>query len=55
MLDWEGNMVDKRRRLQVLISEIHEDDSMAASLKISSMEPARIDDVINNIFGIDPE
>ena len=55
MLDREGNMVEKRRRLQVLISEINEDDAMAGSLQISSMESARIDDVINNIVGIDSE
>ena len=45
-------MVEKRRRLQVLISEINEDDAMAGSLQTSSMESAIIDDVINNIVSI---
>ena len=55
MMDWEGNMVDKRHRLQILISEIHEDDAMTASLQISSTESKRIDDVINNSVDIDSE
>ncbi len=25
MLDWEGNMVEKRDRSQILLSEVHED------------------------------
>ena len=55
MLDWEGNMVDKRRRPQILISEILEDDAMTASLQISGIESKMIDDIINNNVDSNPE
>jgi hypothetical protein len=43
MLDWEGNMVEKKHRATILLSEVEENDIMAASVQISSMESKAID------------
>ena len=34
MLDWQGNMVERRYRKQVILSDIEEDATMAASVQI---------------------
>jgi hypothetical protein len=46
MLDWEGNMVQKRDRVQILLSDIPEDAAVTASVEISSTEARTIDIVI---------
>jgi hypothetical protein len=46
MLDWEGNMVTKKDRVQVLLSDIAEDTAVAASVQISSVENCLIDSVL---------
>ena len=44
MLDWEGNMVTKKDRVQVLLTDIREDVALAASvLQVSSVETNAID------------
>ena len=43
MLDWEGNMVERKHRATILLSEVEEDEIMAASVQISSMESKAID------------
>jgi hypothetical protein len=45
MLDWEGNMVTKKDRVQVLLSDIQEDVALAASVQVSSVETSAIDNV----------
>jgi hypothetical protein len=46
MLDWEGNMVQKKNRVQILLSDIPEDPAVTASVEISSAEARTIDTVI---------
>ncbi len=46
MLDWEGNMVTKKDRVQVLLADIAEDTAVAASVQISSVENSLIDSVL---------
>jgi hypothetical protein len=46
MLDWEGNMVQKRDRVQILLSDIPEDAAVTASVEISSAEARTIDIII---------
>jgi hypothetical protein len=46
MLDWEGNMVMKKNRVQVLLSEVPEDIAVAASVQISSIKNFAIDSVL---------
>jgi hypothetical protein len=46
MLDWEGNMVTKKDRVQVILSEVAKDTALAASVKISSVENCAIDKVL---------
>ena len=48
MLDWEGNMVTKKERGQVLLSDIKEDAALAVSVKISSVKTTAIDNVFEN-------
>jgi hypothetical protein len=49
MLDWEGNMITKRDRQQILLSEIQDDTAMAASIEISSIEVQAIDSVMETM------
>jgi hypothetical protein len=46
MLDWEGNKITKKDRVQVLLSEVAEDTALAASVQISSVENCAIDTVL---------
>jgi hypothetical protein len=46
MLDWKGNMIEKRDRSQILLSDMHEDNALAASVQISSIES----NAINNLL-----
>jgi hypothetical protein len=46
MLDWEGNMIAKRDRSQILLSGVHEDTALAASVQISGIESNIIDDLL---------
>ena len=46
MLDWEGNMVQRRDRVQILLSNIPEDAAVTASVQISSAEARTIDTVL---------
>ena len=43
MLDWRGNIVEKKHRSTILLSEIEDDVGMAASLQISSVESSHVD------------
>jgi hypothetical protein len=43
MLDWEGNMVEKKHRTQVLLSKVEENEAMASSIQVSSIESRAID------------
>jgi hypothetical protein len=49
MLDWEGNMVERRDRKQILLSDIEGDDGMAASVQIGSIEVKAIDLVMETM------
>jgi hypothetical protein len=51
MLDWEGNIIDKKDRVQILLDEVHEDKAMAITASISKVEATAID---NNLEGVDP-
>ena len=46
MLDWEGSMIGKKDRVQVLLSDVAEDTAAAASVQISSVENCAIDSVL---------
>ena len=48
MMDWEGNMVERQHRTQILLSEIEEDDKMKVSAVISSIETRTIDHVLDD-------
>jgi hypothetical protein len=49
MLDWEGNMVKRRDRKQILLSDIEVDEAMAASVQIGSIEVNAIDLVMETM------
>jgi hypothetical protein len=46
MLDWEGNMVEKQYRKQILLSEVESDTTMAAAATISKVESQAVDRLI---------
>jgi hypothetical protein len=46
ILDWEGNMVQRRDRVQILLSDIPEDAAVTASVEISRAEARTIDIVL---------
>ena len=43
MLDWEGNMVERKDRMQILIDDLPDGAKTVGSTQISSVESARID------------
>ena len=43
MIDWQGELVEKKDRRQILLSEVAQDDAMAASTGVSSVEASVID------------
>jgi hypothetical protein len=49
MLHWEGNMVERRDRKQILLSDIEENEAMAASVLIGALEVKAIDSVMETI------
>ena len=46
MLDWEGNMVERKDRMQILINDLPDGVKMIGSTQISSVESARIDAIV---------
>lgn len=50
VLDWEGNMVEPKHRVQVLVEELPNfDDETPNLLQISTAESGRIDEIFGNI------
>ena len=49
MLDWEGNIIDKKDRVQVLLKEVPEDPKMLIAATISDMEAMAIDANIKDV------
>jgi hypothetical protein len=49
MLDWEGNIIDKRHCQQIILSDIEEDTAMAVSVYIGSIEVKEIDRVMETV------
>jgi len=47
MLDWQGNMIERKDRAQYLLSDIIEDSMMSSALYISSVEYNMIDDMLD--------
>ena len=43
MLDWEGNMVERKDRMQILIDDLPDGAKTVGSTQISKVESARID------------
>ena len=43
MVDWEGNMIEKQHRRQILLSDVPEDIDMSAAAVISAVETSAID------------
>jgi hypothetical protein len=46
MLDWQGEMVEKKYRKRILLSEIKEDEAMSVSMTICSIESRLIDRIL---------
>ena len=46
MLDWEGNMVERKDRMQILIEDLPNGVKMIGSTQISCVESARIDAIV---------
>lgn len=43
MMDWQGEMIERKHQRQVLLSDVKQDDAMAASLEVSSTEASVVD------------
>lgn len=55
MIDWEGNMVQAKDRMKILINEIPEDAIMAASLSIGSVEQTQVNSCVWQCSNHDPD
>ena len=51
MLDWEGNMVEKKDRMQILLSEVEIDAMTISSAQISKLETKFIDERMEELEG----
>jgi Reverse transcriptase (RNA-dependent DNA polymerase) len=49
MLDWEGNLVEPRDRLNLIVDDLPDDDAMSHALQVSSMEQTIIDHHLKHI------
>lgn len=47
IIDWQGNIIERKDRAKYLMSEVSENVAMTASLQISSAECKMIDDVLD--------
>ena len=47
MLDWQGNILEKKDRQRIILSDIEPDPMMVASLQISTDNSNVIDNIIN--------
>ena len=47
MLDWQGNILEKKDRQRIILSDIEADPMMVASLQISTDNSNVIDNIIN--------
>ena len=47
MLDWEGNLIDKKDFQKLLLSEIDEDATIAVTSKFCSMEMQAVETLID--------
>ena len=45
MLEWEGKMIDKRDRNQIILSDVHEKVTLSEFIQISIMESKMIDNL----------
>ena len=43
LLDWEGNIIDRAKRQQILLADFEHDDAMAVSVQVGSVEVKAID------------
>jgi hypothetical protein len=50
MLDWKGNMIEKKHRTKILLSKVEENEAMAASVQVSSQETREIDCVLETSY-----
>ena len=48
MLDYEGNIVDKKERTRILMSEVEDDPAMEISAVVSELESSISDVCYNN-------
>ena len=48
MLDYDGNMVDKKERTRILMSEVEDDPAMEISAVVSELESSIIDKCCND-------
>ena len=49
MVDWEGNMVEPKDRVKILLSDFDEDEGMSAAAVIGSLESRAIDEHLDQI------
>ena len=56
MLDWEGNLIEKRDRSQIIVSDVCEDTVLASSVLVSSLESTVIDGICQerNVENVQP-
>ena len=46
IMDWEGNMVEKKHRTKILLSEVEDNKAMAASMPVSGIDSRAINIVL---------
>ena len=52
MLDYEGNMINDKYRVKIILEEVVLDEAMAASMMISEVETQQVDKVVESAIPV---
>ena len=53
MIDWEGNMIGKRDRVEILLEDVELDKKMISDAHVSSVEAAAIDSIVESVSSLE--
>ena len=48
MLDYEGNMINNKDRVKIILEEVILDEALAASMMISEVETQQVDKIVSS-------
>ena len=52
MLDYEGNMINNKDRVKIILEEVVLDEALAASMMISEVETQQVDKIVESAIPV---